>query len=156
MNDTTQTIRNLDLSPSRRILIIDDNPSIHDDFRSILCAKNATSAAASKLEAALFDAPAAPDQAAFELDSAMQGHEGLAMTIPRKRWRKTVLIRWPLWTSECPRDGTESKRSHGFGKCTPSCKSSSARLTPIIPGKKCAPESAKPTACSCSKNPMTI
>lgn len=79
MNDTTQTIRNLDLSPNRRILIIDDNPSIHDDFRSILCAKNATSAAASKLEAALFDAPAAPDQAAFELDSAMQGHEGLAM-----------------------------------------------------------------------------
>jgi CheY-like chemotaxis protein len=64
----------------QRILVIDDNPSIHTDFRDILCANNAGSSASSKLEAALFDeeTPTA-EPAAFELDSAFQGQEGLAM-----------------------------------------------------------------------------
>src|SRR5256714_1180305 len=64
--------------PNHRILIIDDNPSIHSDFREILCPAKSGSAAADKLEAALFDEQEpAPAQVAFELDSAYQGREGL-------------------------------------------------------------------------------
>src|SRR5947209_14654141 len=64
--------------PNHRILIIDDNPSIHSDFRDILCPAKSGSAAAKKLEAALFDEDeAAPAQIGFELDSAFQGREGL-------------------------------------------------------------------------------
>ena len=65
---------------NHRLLVIDDNPSIHTDFRDILCAGNAGSSAATRLEAALFDEAApAPAPARFELDSAFQGQEGLAM-----------------------------------------------------------------------------
>jgi PAS domain S-box-containing protein len=68
------------LKPNHRILLVDDNPSIHVDFRDILCPGNAGTAAGKKLEAALFDeAPAATDQIIFELDSAYQGQEGLEM-----------------------------------------------------------------------------
>ena len=36
----------LDLQPNHRILVIDDNPSIHTDFRDILCPGNSGNAAA--------------------------------------------------------------------------------------------------------------
>lgn len=63
---------------NRRILLIDDMPSIHEDFRKILAAGPAA-AELDDVEAALFGAPepAAPDS--FELDSAYQGREGVAM-----------------------------------------------------------------------------
>jgi len=67
-----------DLSP-RRILVIDDNPSIHQDFQKILTPP-AERASLNALESALFGAvpmrsaaPAYP----FEVDSASQGEEGL-------------------------------------------------------------------------------
>ncbi len=65
---------------NRRILVIDDNEAIHQDFRKILNpeAQGAASLAAS--EAALFgEAP--PQRQGFELDSAYQGEEGLAMVV---------------------------------------------------------------------------
>ncbi len=64
-------------SRNRRILVIDDNRAIHDDFRKILVGA-AVDDAASGMEAVLFGAPA-PDTGAlrFELDSAYQGKEGL-------------------------------------------------------------------------------
>ena len=73
-------MKSTDLKPNRRILIIDDNPSIHSDFRDILCPAKTSSEAAKKLEAALFDEdPPAADVTSFELESALQGQEGLAM-----------------------------------------------------------------------------
>jgi two-component system sensor histidine kinase/response regulator len=65
--------------PNRRILLIDDNPSIHDDIRKILCPEAACPKLAAD-EAALFDdAPiAVATEAAFEIDSAYQGQDGLA------------------------------------------------------------------------------
>jgi diguanylate cyclase (GGDEF)-like protein len=70
----------------RRILIIDDNDAIHSDFRKTLGGDAASSSAsASKLagaKAALFGdttaAASAPALPKFELESAMQGEEGLA------------------------------------------------------------------------------
>ncbi len=68
------------LKPNHRILLVDDNPSIHVDFRDILCPGNAGTAAGRKLEAALFDEEPSPAaQVSFELDSAYQGQEGLEM-----------------------------------------------------------------------------
>lgn len=69
-----------EVKPNRRILIIDDNPSIHTDFRDILCPASTDSAALNKMETALFDdVPRAAEQARFELDSAYQGQQGLLM-----------------------------------------------------------------------------
>ena len=66
------------LKPNHRILLVDDNPSIHLDFRDILCPNNTGSAAGKKLEAALFDEePSGTDATTFELDSAYQGQEAL-------------------------------------------------------------------------------
>ena len=73
-------MNSIDLKPNRRILIVDDNSSIHTDFQDILRPPEASSEAAKKLEEALFEEePAAPTTTTFELDSAFQGQEGLAM-----------------------------------------------------------------------------
>jgi signal transduction histidine kinase len=63
-----------------RILVIDDNPSIHDDFRKILGKRADNDSALVGLEADLFgSAETAPDSPAFEIDSAYQGSHGLAL-----------------------------------------------------------------------------
>jgi two-component system, cell cycle sensor histidine kinase and response regulator CckA len=62
---------------NRRILLIDDNPSIHEDYRKILGERGAGSIIA-EAEAALFgEAPACEEAVTFELDSAFQGQQGL-------------------------------------------------------------------------------
>ncbi|MFW9078279.1 ATP-binding protein [Pseudomonas sp. P2757] len=63
---------------NRRILLIDDMPSIHEDFRKILTPTLAHSAELDEMETALFGAPAKPQRPSFELDSAYGGEEGLA------------------------------------------------------------------------------
>src|ERR1700710_208660 len=73
---------------NRRILVIDDNPAIFEDFRKVLAAPS-TPSALTDLEAALFGdddagagvatAAALPSPPAYELDHAQQGQEGLAM-----------------------------------------------------------------------------
>ncbi len=73
-------MKSADLKPNHRILIVDDNTSIHSDFRKILCGENPRTSARKKLGALLFDtAEAVAEQAVFELDSAFQGQEGLEM-----------------------------------------------------------------------------
>ena len=64
---------------NRRILVIDDNPSIHDDFRKILSPEDAKLAAGLDAdEAALFGEIAnSPRSWTFQIDSAFQGKEGL-------------------------------------------------------------------------------
>lgn len=62
-----------------RILIIDDNTAIHEDFRKILC-PSTTIAVSDELAASLFDdvQGSSPERGgAFEMDSAGQGQEGL-------------------------------------------------------------------------------
>lgn len=63
---------------NRRILIVDDTASIHEDFRKILCADTHAEPSLDSLEETLFGTPAAPRQV-FELDSAYQGQEALAL-----------------------------------------------------------------------------
>jgi len=63
---------------NRRILLADDMPSIHDDYRRILMPAVARSEL-DEFESALFDAPARTATVDFVLDSAYQGQEALSM-----------------------------------------------------------------------------
>jgi len=70
-----------------RILVVDDNPAIHEDFDKILAPKHSPGAASlSAAETLLFGSPAsgafpAPkvSESVFTLSHAMQGQEGLAL-----------------------------------------------------------------------------
>ena len=64
---------------NRRILVVDDMPSMHQDFRRSLQAGSAPDALR-QLEDELFGEPVAKAAEAFEIDSAYQGQEALAMT----------------------------------------------------------------------------
>ena len=63
---------------NRRILIVDDTPSIHDDFRKILCPETDDEQTLAGTEAALFGTPQT-DRLTFQLDSAYQGQEALEL-----------------------------------------------------------------------------
>ena len=70
-------------TPNRRILVVDDNDAIHDDFRKVLAPSLTDDSDFEQAAAALFGAPAASAAEAeqpkmtFEIDSALQGQEGL-------------------------------------------------------------------------------
>ncbi|NGO39686.1 response regulator [Limisphaera ngatamarikiensis] len=69
-------------SPAPRILVVDDNPAIHADFRKILCGGSAAGATAEldAAEAALFGEPEQTTlKTTFRVDSAHQGQEALEM-----------------------------------------------------------------------------
>ncbi|TLY58077.1 MAG: response regulator, partial [Gammaproteobacteria bacterium] len=64
---------------SRRVLVVDDNAAIHEDFRKILGGNTESSAELLAAERLLLG-EAAPGVArpAFEIDTALQGQEGVA------------------------------------------------------------------------------
>jgi two-component system, cell cycle sensor histidine kinase and response regulator CckA len=71
---------NFSAKKNRRILIIDDNRAIHDDFRKILSPGTVTAAALDATEAALFGKSAnVVQKLQYEIDSAYQGHEGVML-----------------------------------------------------------------------------
>ncbi len=63
-----------------RILIIDDNPAIHEDFTKILTPESRLEDEMSRAELILFgERPSTPAQPAYELHFAHQGKQGAAM-----------------------------------------------------------------------------
>lgn len=73
-------------SENRRILIIDDNPSIHDDFRKILNSMDGGNASLDAKAAMLFgETQPAESHEAFEIHSAFQGDEGLEKIVEARR-----------------------------------------------------------------------
>jgi len=73
MNNTELTHR------SRRLLVIDDNPRIHEDIRKILCPPD-TAPDLLEDESVLFGSSAVAERRlGFQIDSAFQGQEGLAL-----------------------------------------------------------------------------
>jgi diguanylate cyclase len=63
---------------THRLLMIDDNQAIHDDYRKIL--GGTEEAPMSAAEAALFgEQPPAPQRPSFDVDSALQGREGVEL-----------------------------------------------------------------------------
>jgi two-component system, cell cycle sensor histidine kinase and response regulator CckA len=64
---------------NRRVLVVDDNPAIHDDFRKILAPAPAAITALEATELSMFGhSDLATPHEAVTLDSAYQGQEGLA------------------------------------------------------------------------------
>jgi CheY-like chemotaxis protein len=110
-----------------RILIVDDNPAIHQDFDKILGAGRTEPAAAlANVESLLFgDAPAAErERARYVLEFASQGQEGVERAKPhppppppdgRSRLRSL--------TCACLQAGTGSRPSSGSGRSTRTCRS---------------------------------
>jgi len=72
--DTSQLVK-----LSQSLLVIDDNPRIHEDIRKILCPVAAADDLAADQEAIFGEKPAAAEVSSFEIDSAYQGQEGLAL-----------------------------------------------------------------------------
>ncbi|HEX2573349.1 MAG TPA: hypothetical protein VH877_27620 [Polyangia bacterium] len=66
-----------DTEAPRRILVIDDNAAIHDDFRKVFC-PTPDNRALDALEAELFgeESPADLPKTHFIVDTALQGYEG--------------------------------------------------------------------------------
>jgi two-component system NtrC family sensor kinase len=68
------------MTRQRRILIVDDNPAIHEDFRKVLDAGMPTVDALAKSAEAFFGEAKAPGaDVAFEMDSAFQAEEALQL-----------------------------------------------------------------------------
>jgi EAL domain-containing protein (putative c-di-GMP-specific phosphodiesterase class I)/ActR/RegA family two-component response regulator len=64
----------------RRILLIDDNPAIHQDFKKIFGPGLSSAAALAASEAALFGvASTGPARPVFQIDSALQGQQGVEL-----------------------------------------------------------------------------
>src|SRR5688572_4283661 len=73
MNDPAEQINS-------RILIIDDNPSIHQDFAKILAQEPSVSSGMTQVERILFGEDAPPvELPSFELQFAQQGTHGVAL-----------------------------------------------------------------------------
>ncbi len=60
-----------------RVLIVDDNPLIHDDFRKVLRSTRAGVAELNELESLMFDTQADEPAQQYHLDFAYQGEEAL-------------------------------------------------------------------------------
>ncbi len=69
-------MKNLPEPKNRRVLVIDDMHSIHDDFQKILGARPVVQDKLAAFEKDLFAAPEKKMRANFEVDSAFQGQEG--------------------------------------------------------------------------------
>lgn len=71
---------------NRRVLVIDDNEAIIEDFRKILCAGFDGNAALSHTEAALFgESDGRPALPQFQIDGACQGQDGFALVEQAQR-----------------------------------------------------------------------
>jgi two-component system cell cycle sensor histidine kinase/response regulator CckA len=86
-------------NPIPRILVIDDNRAIHNDFRKILCP--AVDGQLEQMETALFGRQeTGVKPPVFEMDSAYQGQEGLALLEQAQKegrpyWMAFVDVRMP-------------------------------------------------------------
>ena len=75
---------------NHRILVIDDNSAIHDDIRKILALPKPSSGSLADEEALLFgESHERGNSAFFEIDSALQGQEGLELV------QKSLLVEKP-------------------------------------------------------------
>src|SRR5208283_375740 len=69
-----------DHSPAPRILVVDDNVAIHEDFQKILCGRKPQAAQLSDVEAELFGGPdKGAGQLPFRLDCAAQRQDALIL-----------------------------------------------------------------------------
>lgn len=82
------------IEANRRVLVIDDNPAIHEDFRKILgCGESPTAVELARTEAALLGtAVGRVARPTFELDCAFQGEQGLALIARAREMRRPYAV----------------------------------------------------------------
>jgi diguanylate cyclase (GGDEF)-like protein len=68
-------------SKNRRVLVVDDNPAIHEDFKKTLRVGGADHSELRRIEETLFGTAPAPDSDPFEVTLASQGEEALQAVI---------------------------------------------------------------------------
>src|SRR5258707_845134 len=66
-----------DTTRNRRVLVVDDNPAIHEDFRKILAVSEPSDELESFSQALFGEEPTRTCQQGFDVESAFQGQEGL-------------------------------------------------------------------------------
>ncbi len=127
---------NIDPDKNHRILIIDDNKAIHEDFRKILTRPKAQPNNMAEAEAALFgDAIPRITLPEFQIDSAFQGQEGLDLIAKSLQENHPYAMAFvdvrmpPGW------DGVETTAQ--IWQKYPISRSSSAPPTRIIRGTRC-------------------
>ena len=77
LQGNTQLMKSVARAPAPRVLIVDDTPSVHQDFRRLLSNPEGKSSL-DELGATLFGTPPPrPRGHSFEVDSAFQGKEGI-------------------------------------------------------------------------------
>jgi CheY-like chemotaxis protein len=79
---------------NKRILIIDDNPAIHEDFRKLLAPRLRPTDSLDADESALFGHKPAPSprEQGYELESALQGRHGLDMVIRATQLKRPYAV----------------------------------------------------------------
>jgi CheY-like chemotaxis protein len=83
----------MEATKNKRILIIDDNPAIHEDFRKLLAPRSRPTENLDADESALFGHhPPSSPQLGYELDSALQGRLGLDMVIRATRVKRPYAV----------------------------------------------------------------
>jgi predicted signal transduction protein with EAL and GGDEF domain/CheY-like chemotaxis protein len=81
------------VEPNRRILVVDDNRAIHEDFRKILSRGGASRDDLNALDAELFGTAVESADDAFILDSAYQGEEAIEkVRLARAQGREYALL----------------------------------------------------------------
>ena len=133
-------------SPFHRILVIDDNSAIHEDFRKILLKKDVRHNYLNEMESTLFGlAPQTVTQTFFEIDCASQGKEGLALVKQAQAAGRPYALAFvdgrmpPGW------DGIET--SAISCKSARICRSCCARHMPTTPGRRSGTCWVKATVC---------
>lgn len=119
---------------NRRILVIDDNRAIHDDFNKILGPASAQDhSIISAFENSLFGGAAPlPEIEPFELVSAFQGQDALELV--RRARDSGHPFALAFVDVRMPPDGMASKPPPPSGISTPTSRSSSAPPTPTTHG----------------------
>src|SRR5580765_849235 len=78
---------------SYRVLVIDDNPAIHDDFRKILQPEDEAAIEAARARATLFGVQSQDQpKPVFEVITATQGNEGLARLVEARNEGKPFAL----------------------------------------------------------------
>ena len=128
---------------NRRILLIDDNPAIHDDYRKILgVSSKSTDTSLMVMESALFGAPSPRESAAeaggfpalFDLTSALQGVEAVKRVKEALEAKNPFAVAFVDMRMPPGWDGLETILR--MWEVTPAFKWSSARPTRIAPGAR--------------------
>ena len=119
---------------NHRILIIDDNRAIHDDFRKIFGGLVGDVALDAAEESLFGELPVKPPTSQFTLDSAYQGQEGFALV--QQAQTGGVRMRWRSWMCGCRPAGTALRPSRDSGSCPRICRWSFARHIRITIGRR--------------------